>query len=253
MATKYSSWDKCMLTFTVPSVFKGKINKNNRYAKLRHLLKLRAFIGKCMNNSSGVKYFMNIELGKKFSNPHLHLQVWYDSSVTSATDIDLIKSKCISKFNLNSKRCYTTTPELNIDVYHYVIKDYSKNLSDDEIWNLETQKKRSRKFLRSRVRFISKSSDKYTKKAYRVVYSWGVVRNIANKYLDFFIENFFKFSSRNLPKIDSFCFGFSNLVIYRIKNELFVFCCSYIWLFDLLFVSPAASPPEMFLFFTILF
>jgi hypothetical protein len=190
MASKYSSWNKYMLSFTVPSSVRGKTIKNGRYTKLRELIKIRAYIGKLLNNSSYVKYFMNIELGKKYSNPHIHIQLWIKDS-TSSTPSNIF-NKTITKFSLNKHRCKITSPEKDIDIYNYVIKDYAKDLSDEDLWNLETQKKRMRKQLGSKVRFYSKSSDRFSKKIYRIMYySYGIVRENVEKAIDFFIKNFF--------------------------------------------------------------
>ena len=287
MANKYSTWDKKMLTFTIPSSVKNKRYKIGKYTKLKELLDVRAFIAKQFNNSkSDIKYFMNIELGKAYSNPHLHIQVWTrngeqvspplpdqclsqsdskkglkraknsqvghscnsasfwskmvqygkdrfsnkntsnllddmdkvcdeqskdvsfcrgqqnDKSITSSSTIDLIKKKVIAKFNLNESRCITTEPEKAIDVYHYVVKDYAKSLSDKELWALETQKKRMRSQIGKCVRFYSKSGDVLTKRLYRIAYyCYGVVRNMADEFLIDLKNKMFYFTKRNLPQL----------------------------------------------------
>jgi hypothetical protein len=258
MAKKYKHYDKYMLSFTVPTTVKGKTIKNGRYTKLRYLIKIRAYIAKLLNNTDDVKYFMNIELGKKFSNPHIHLQLWMkpnDNSLrpafvslandTSATSAEQIFTKTISKFNLNKNRCHLTLPEKDIDIYHYVIKDYAKDLSDKDIWDLETQKKRMRSVLGSRVRFYSKSKDKYSKKIYRIMYySWGVVRDKVNKYLDFFINNFFYFNKRNFKKIVVY-FSLASKLGYIEQGRFILY--EVLLVFDVLFVSPARSPPSFVL------
>ena len=264
LANKYADWDKKMVTFTIPSTVKNKRYKIGKYTKLKELLALRAFIAKEINNSkSDIKYFMNIELGKAYSNPHLHVQFWtrpssrhqendtkYDkqcsrdmsrtsmsetwgrlfqygkqrifkkknlidemdsicdkqcsdgmsrasmseTSTTSSHDsINLIYSKAIKKFNLNTERCITTEPTHDYPVYHYVVKDYGKGLSDKEIWDLENQKKKMRDQIGSKVRFYSKSSDKFTQKIYRIVYKhYNVLRKYANEFIDKFIGMFFQ-------------------------------------------------------------
>jgi hypothetical protein len=287
MAQKYMSYNKVLLTFTVPTDIKDKSIKNGRYTKLRKLIKIRAYIAKQINNSSDVKYFMNIELGEHYSNPHLHIQLWIKNACsiqklkTDSTDskrnvskttskahniaisdlnkIDGIKDKILStssipanifdktitKFDLNKNRCYITEPTHPIAIYNYVIKDYAKDLSDKQIWDLETQKKRFRKIMGSRVRFYSKSKDSYCKSIYRKLwYGLGIARDKANEFLDFFINKFFFFNKRNLPKIGSFVFSFSKLgymyITYTEQGETICFDI------DVLFYSPCLDPPGIY-------
>ena len=241
MAQKYMSYNKVLLTFTVPTDIKEKSIKNGRYTKLRKLIKIRAYIAKLLNNSDNVKYFMNIELGEHYSNPHLHLQLWIKNSDTSSVFTNIYE-KTIKKFDLNKNRCYITEPTHAIPIYNYIIKDYAKDLTDKQIWDLETQKKRFRKIMDSKVRFYSKSKDSYCKSIYRKLwYGLGIARDKANEFLDFFINKFFFFNKRNLPKIGSFVFSFSKLGYMYItyteqERESFLNI-------NVLFFSPCLSPP----------
>lgn len=241
MAQKYMSYNKVLLTFTVPTDIKDKSIKNGRYTKLRKLIKIRAYISKLLNNSDNVKYFMNIELGEHYSNPHLHLQLWIKDDITSSITTN-IYDKTIKKFDLNKNRCYITEPIHAIPIYNYIIKDYAKDLTDKQIWDLETQKKRFRKIMNSKVRFYSKSKDSYCKSIYRKLwYGLGIVRDKANEFLDFFINKFFFFNKRNLPKNRILLINFSKLsymYIYIYKNKVEI--CFNI---DVLFYSPSKSPP----------
>ncbi len=272
MAQKYMSYNKVLLTFTVPTDIKEKSIKNGRYSKLRKLIKIRAYIAKLLNNSIDTKYFMNIELGEHYSNPHLHIQLWIKGSDINNEGLDIrsghklnnitssiitnIYEKTIKKFDLNKNRCYITEPTHAIPIYNYVIKDYAKDLTDKQIWDLETQKKRFRKIMDSKVRFYSKSKDSYCKSIYRKLwYGLGIVRDKANEFLDFFINKFFFFNKRNLPKNGTFVFDLSKLCY--IKNKLYIliellsislqlkftiFLMSGIWFIDVLFFSPCRDP-----------
>ena len=248
MAQKYMSYNKVLLTFTVPTDRKDKSIKNGRYTKLRTLIEIRAYIAKLLNNSSDVKYFMNIELGEHYSNPHLHLQLWHNTTSSLTTNIF---EKTISKFNLNKNRCYITEPTHAVPIYNYVIKDYAKDLSDKQIWDLETQKKRFRKVMGSKVRFYSKSRDEFSKKIYRkIYYGMGILRKNANEFINFFIDNFFYFNKRNLPKINFFVYCFSELsnieqgqllcMLLLLKT---IFAAWGKWSIDVLFYSPTRDPP----------
>lgn len=241
LANKYKDYNKYMLTFTIPSAIKGKTIKKGRFTKLRVLLKLRAFIAKEINNSKiDIKYFMNIELGKEYSNPHLHIQLWIkDDGINTSSDLF---NKTIEKFSLNKNRCrLTTQTNRDVKVYSYVIKDYSKELSNNDLWHIETQKKRLRKQLGTRVRFYSKSTDKYSKRIYRILYyTYGILRDKANSFLDFFIDNFFYFSKKRGLLVSSFCFVFSDLSYIRINI--------YFYLQDVIFkvLFRCRDPPNEF-------
>ena len=246
MANKYKEWDKTMLTFTVPSHIQGKTIKKGRYTKLRYLLRLRGYIAKQINNIPNVKYFMNIELGKAYSNPHLHVQIW---SITSADTVQLLFHKAIDKFDLQEKRCSISLPQQETGVYHYVIKDYARDLSDKDIWALETQKKRMRTQLGSKVRFYTKSSDKYSKKVYRIFYYYfNVLRGKANEFIERFVNIFFKFSKRNMPVVGAFGFLVSKLcyieqeclyeVFFILDVIAFMECMSFF------LCVPAVAPPS---------
>ena len=240
MAQKYMSYNKVLLTFTIPTDIKNKSIKNGRYTKLRKLIKIRAYIAKLLNNSTDTKYFMNIELGEHYSNPHLHLQLWTKDTSSLTTDIF---NKTISKFDLNKNRCYITKPTHAVPIYNYVIKDYAKDLSDKQIWDLETQKKRFRKVMGSRVRFYSKSRDEFSKKIYRkIYYGMGILRKNANEFINFFIDNFFYFNKRNLPKISSFCFCFSELGYIEQGEILFVLHDRFMFIPIYVF-APTLDPP----------
>ena len=252
MAQKYMSYNKVLLTFTVPTDRKDKSIKNGRYTKLRTLIEIRAYIAKLLNNSSDVKYFMNIELGEHYSNPHLHLQLWCKDA--TSTIISNIYDKTIAKFDLNKNRCYITEPTHAVPIYNYVIKDYAKDLSDKQIWDLETQKKRFRKVMGSKVRFYSKSRDEFSKKIYRkIYYGMGILRKNANEFINFFIDNFFYFNKRNLPKINFFVYCFSELsnteqgqllcMLLLLKT---IFAAWGKWSIDVLFYSPSKSPPGIY-------
>lgn len=249
MAQKYMNYNKVLLTFTVPTDIKDKSIKNGRYSKLRKLIKIRAYIAKLLNNSSDTKYFMNIELGEHYSNPHLHIQLWFKS--TSSIPINIFE-KTIKKFDLNKNRCYITEPTRAIPIYNYVIKDYAKDLTDKQIWDLETQKKRFRKIMDSKVRFYSKSKDSYCKSIYRKLwYGLGIVREKANQFLDFFINKFFFFNKRNLPKISSLVIKFS-VLSYKEQGQLLSISLQLKFDIDVLFVSPCRDPPCIIVYFILI-
>jgi len=139
-------------------------------------------------------------------------------------------------------------PQRPLDFYDYVIKDYSKNLNDDEIWNLEQTKKRMRKTLGLKLRFYSRSKSKYTSKLYRMVYhTYGILRAMADSFIEFMVNTFFvkkgdreDLLKKNISSISSFI---------TIKNKG-VLICVVVNIFlgftvdlEILFYSPANDPP----------
>ncbi len=218
MSEKYSSYNKTMLTFTIPSKINNAIIQG-KYSKTAYLAELRTYISKQFNNaSSEIKYFSNIELGSKRNNPHLHIQVWckdYD-------EVYSIYQKTINKFNLNNSRCKMTLPEYENKNYDYIIKDYRKDISDVELWSNENAKRGIRKHLAKQVRFYNMSADKYSQKIYKIAYRfYNKLRKDVNEFLSKFVTLFYSKSSDGLMDIREFD---SKLVdILRIKQHPYFF------------------------------
>jgi len=219
MCDKYSSYNKAMLTFTIPSKINNAIIQG-KYSKTAYLVELRTYIAKQFNNAnSEIKYFSNIELGSKRNNPHAHIQVWtkpicvsntnendiqtnlsiIDDTQNNYDEIYSIYQKTINKFNLNNSRCKITLPEYDKKSYDYVIKDYRKDISDVELWSNENAKKGIRKHLGKQVRFYNMSADKYSQKIYKIMYhSYNKLRNEVNEFLSKFVGMFYSKNSDRL-------------------------------------------------------
>lgn len=252
MAQKYMGYNKVLLTFTVPNMVIKTHNgiKNARFSKMTTLLQIKTQLTSTLSKHSNIKYFCVIELGNKFSSPHLHCQVWIDGD--DMTAIEKIKSKIIKANGLQHNRCHTSAQDQNksaLDIFSYVIKTFSKSLSDDEIWANETQKKRYRKHYGKAIRFYTKSKDSYSKSIYRKLwYSLGIAREKANEFLDFFIDKFFFFNKKNLPKISNFIYAFGELG-YILTRDFFVcfeFTLCGMFLFIPVYVfAPSQSPPYL--------
>lgn len=183
LCDKYSHLDKYMFTFTAGSRGRGV------YTKLRLMNQIKSYVTYLISNSpSDIYFFSNIEIGHSLSNPHVHVQLWSDDK----NAVEKIYSAVIEKFELNDSRCRLSEQESEKTYYDYVIKDYSKKLSDDEIWKLEETKKRMRKTLGLKLRFTSKSKGKYTSKMYKMVYrAFRVLRAVADKFLDLVTSSLF--------------------------------------------------------------
>lgn len=231
--------------FTFTSGGKGR----GVYTKLRLINEIKSYVTYLIANSSAeIYFFSNIEVGTELSNPHLHSQIWSDDKEA----VRAIYERVISKFGLNASRCSLSEPQRSHKFYNYVIKDYSKDLNDDEVWNLEQTKKRMRKTLGLKLRFYSRSKSKYTSKLYRMVYhAFRVLRAFADKFLDFFIENFIVKNSQMKKILDakktSSVFSISSFITIREQGLLdFDFSDTFfIFYFGIaiLFYAPAADPP----------
>ena len=238
LATKHSHLDKCMLSFTVGGKGRGV------YTKLRLINEIKTYVTYLIANSKAdIYFFSNIEVGHKLSNPHLHTQIWSDD----LNAVRVVYDKVIERFELNAKRCKVSEPQHTNYFYSYVIKDYSKDLNDDELWNLEQTKKRMRKTLGLKLRFYSKSKSKYTQKAYRYFYrAFGILRGVADKFMDYFFSIFFK--KERVFKQDK-----SSFVPIKNKGE-FVLCKAFVMLcyafvMSVLLYAPSTDPPFLYTFY----
>ncbi len=232
LSTAHDDLSKFMLTFTAGGRGRGV------YTKLRLINEIKSYITYLIANSNAKMYFFsNIEIGHSFSNPHIHTQIWCNdkSSVIS------LYEKVIKKFSLVKKRCSLCEPHHSHNKYNYVIKDYHKDLSDDYIWNLEQTKKRMRKTLGLQLRFYSRSKSKYQKALYRILYrSYGVLRAMADDWLDFILPLFFNKEAFLSVPISSFI-SIKNKEFLDLFSNLFFIC--FYFTIDILFYSPSHDPP----------
>jgi len=230
LATRHSDLGCYMYTFTS--------GKGGTYQKLRLINEIKTYVTYLIANSKAeIYFFSNIELGHSYTNPHLHTQIWSDDK----NAVRAIYDKVISKFSLVKKRCSLSEPQRTLPFYNYVIKDYSSGLSDNEVWNIEQTKKRMREKLRTTIRFYSKSKGKYTQKAYRYFYrAFGVLRGVADEFLDWFFSIFFKKKRVFKTSISSF------ISIIRIKGFVEVFYISFCFHFDIIRFAPSLDPPFSF-------
>lgn len=243
LASKYSDLDKYMFNFTVGGRGRGV------YTKLRLINEIKSYVTYLIANSTAeIYFFSNIEVGHKLSNPHLHTQIWSDD----LNAVSLIYERVIAKFGLDSKRCKLSEPQRSHDFYNYVIKDYSKDLNDDEVWNLEQTKRRMRKTLGLKLRFYSRSKSKYTSKLYRMVYhTYSILRAFADSFIDFLVSTFFvkKSSRQEILDFQKESFVFSNSSFITIKNKAFLdfgFFDTFSFFYfniEVLFYSPSVDPP----------
>lgn len=211
LATKYADMGAFMFTFTSSA--------SGTYSKLRLINEVKSYVTYLIANSkSEIYFFSNIELGHSLTNPHLHTQLWSDDK----NAVQLIYDKVIAKFSLDKKRCSLSLPQRTSTHYNYVIKDYAETLTDEQIWKLEQTKKKYRKQLGLKLRFYSRSKSRYQSKLYKIVYhTYGVLRALADDWIDFFVNTFFLKKELREPILKmkkGFCFvSFSSFIL--IKNK----------------------------------
>jgi hypothetical protein len=152
--------------------------------KMQVINEMRNYFNKLVRNlqTDSIKHFSNIEIGQNFDNPHLHIQVWYEESDSFA--LERIYNKVIQRYGLMTNRCSQVANRDDTEVFHYVIKDYRKDISDEELIKLNSHKAWYRKELGKNLRFSSHSKSKYTKVIYKRGFALGILKNDVDFLLD---------------------------------------------------------------------
>lgn len=155
---------KCMITFTVDG--------DDRFLKMHLVNEIRNYFNYLIRNTRNneIKYFSNIELGRDFSNPHLHIQLFYDNPA----QILGIYDKVVEKFGLDPARCVISEPETESD-YSYVVKEYM-DYSTQTLIDTDEARREYRNALGSNLRFVSQSSGMYSKEVYKRLFRRGIDR-----------------------------------------------------------------------------
>ena len=141
----------------------------DKFSKLDMINDIRNYFNKLVKNTKNdnIKFFSNIELGKNKDNPHVHIQVWHEDQ----KQIDKIYDKVISRFGLFSEFCRLDKQKNDKQIFQYVIKDYNKSMSDEQLLKLDDKKRIFRGVLGKKIRFSSHSKGRYTKAIYKSLYS----------------------------------------------------------------------------------
>jgi len=227
LANKYKHLQKNLITFTYHDV--------DQYTKLSMINDIRNYFNRLIKNTKNdsIKFFSSIELGENIDNPHLHIQIWHENQ----KQIDKIYEKVIDRFGLFSEFCKITLPDTNKELYAYVIKDYSKSLSDDELLRLDDARRVYRSVLDKNVRFSSHSKGKYTKKVYKSLYSRF---NIKKDDVDCLIDDCVIDLDRNVTDYNLIEFVFllllhtkenksQSIECYRCESNLYYHPISFEW------------------------
>ena len=153
--------EKALVTFTT--------SKITAQEKLDEIRKIKKYFSKLMSNLKiEISQFSVIELGSKKNNPHLHIQLFYDSK--DFEKIETIYNKTLEKFNLIPRRCKLSTFDKNkthIKYFSYILKEYSTKSSDKELMDL-IKSRNSIKGRKNRyMQFVSSSHHILTKPLYK--------------------------------------------------------------------------------------
>ena len=156
--------DKALVTFTT--------SKITTQEKLDEIREIKKYFSKLMNNLKiEISQFSVIELGSKKNNPHLHVQLFFDSKDFSK--IEKVYNKTIEKFNLIPKRCKLSSVDkskTHIKYFSYILKEYSTKFSDKELMDL-IQARNSIKGIKNKfMQFVSSSHHVLTKPLYKHLY-----------------------------------------------------------------------------------
>jgi len=180
LAHNNSHKQKMLITFTY--------SDENALFKMQVINDMRNHFNKLIRNlrNDNIKFFSNIELGENFDNPHVHIQLWFDDDADKF-DISRVYDKVVAKYGLMSSRCVVSLDERETDMFHYVVKDYRKDIGDSELIELNSWKSFYRKELGKSIRFTSHSKGEHSKGLYKRAYGLGI-----KKYdLDWLIERGF--------------------------------------------------------------
>jgi len=160
----------------------------DKFSKLDMINDIRNYFVKLVKNTKNdnIKFFSNIELGEFKDNPHVHIQVWHDNQ----NQIDKIYNKVISRFGLFSEFCRLDKQKNDKEIFQYVIKDYSKYMTDEQLLKLDDAKRIFRGVNDKKYRFSSHSKGKYTKAIYKSLYSkFDLKKDVVDLMLDNCIIN----------------------------------------------------------------
>jgi hypothetical protein len=182
MCDRNKDKDKALITFTSP--------QTETYDKLLHIKEIKKHFSKLLSNLKiETDKYAVIELGKNKNNPHLHIQIFYN-----AKDLERIKRayiKTLYKFNLHEKLCVFTTTDktkTHIKYFSYILKEYGKKLSDNELIELDEARGKLRVKKNKNMQFISRSHNLLTRAVYKYLY---FKKGIGYSKADFFYnENY---------------------------------------------------------------
>lgn len=211
--------ERMLITFTS--------SKKTAFEKLSHIKEIKNHFSKLLSNLKiDIDKFSVIEIGANYSNPHLHLQLFYNE--VDFNRIVRAFNKTLIKFNLNEKRSILTKEDKSkhkLNYFVYILKEYSKNLSDSEILKLDKSRSSLKSNENKNVQLVSHSHGILSKKVYKELYYQYkidyLVADTLYKFNFFNVKNqannkaskIIQWSLSKILKLIVFCLVFSSVTI----------------------------------------
>lgn len=157
---------RALATFTVPTMTAKQL-------QLLLIKEIKNYFSKRLQNLKvDVQYFSVIELGQHKSNPHLHIQLFYDEK--DFYKVRKAYEKTIEYFSLVEKRCKLVEEMEGLQhpsSYNYVIKKFDNTkLRDKDILELDTARKKLKEGETKYLQFFSKSRSQHPHPLYKALW-----------------------------------------------------------------------------------
>lgn len=211
MCDKNEDREKALITFTSFII--------DIQDKLREIKLIKNHFSKLLSNLKiDIDKFLVVETGEHKNNPHLHIQLFY-----THRDFDKIHKayiKTLTKFKLNQERCkftQTDKSQTHIKYFSYILKEYSKKLSDNELIELDKARGAIRVGRNKNMQFISHSHNSLIRPIYKHLYFKYKIKYLSVDFL--YSKGFFTYKKktrRNKLKIEWTIKPILELILYLI-------------------------------------
>ena len=157
---------RALVTFTVLSM----VDKQLQLILIKEIK--NHFIKLLRNSSIDVVHYCSIELGKSLSNPHTHLQLYFEEE--NIDKINKAFQKTLNYFSLDEKRCKLVQENKDFNInssFNYVIKEFDNSvLSDSQILAIDNARSSMKKGEAKNIPFFSKSRLPYPHVLYKELF-----------------------------------------------------------------------------------
>jgi hypothetical protein len=202
--------ERSLVTFTVLSM-------KDKQKQLLLIKKIKNYFAKRLQSlNCNVQYFIVIELGKNLNNPHLHIQLFYEKE--NQLKIEKAYDKTIKEFSLKTERCKVVYDEKKLSStssHNYPIKEFdNKQLSDEEIIDLNRARKKLKTAKNKYTQFHSKSRPSQTQPIYKHFwFKHSMTYNNVNELFNGYARRFKVSSELFHIKFKYPCFRLGNTII----------------------------------------
>lgn len=223
---------RALATFTVPAMTAKQL-------QLLLIKEIKNYFSKRLQNLKvDVQYFSVIELGQYKSNPHLHVQLFYDKEDFSK--VEKAYQKTIENFSLVNKRCKLVKESeelLHSSSFNYIIKEFDNTkLSNKDILELDAARKKLKQGKTKHIQFHSQSRPQHSHPLYKALWfnhklKYINVNNLMNGYATR-LKGLKLLEARQTNKLPFLLFKNGAIQIKSIKlYELILFTLLYIGVF----------------------